>query len=288
MSLPQHQTGTRSPTANRPLAGLAPLQMHCAAPFTCNAHSRIRIVPLLIAVAVAFSSNGGCTAFKAPALLSRNQVPRVNASNLASHQAQLMVSAGESAERQGNTDDAIRLYEQARTLDPSLSNLSRRLALLYDRQGDDPRAQTAYDQAVALFPDDPDFLNDVGAFHLHRSRFADAEGWFRRALTHEPNHVRALNNLGISLAMQGRVNESFDAFSVAVGTAAAYSNLGVILQRQGHHEQARDHYRRALELDHSLGPTANLLARLASPPDTSAESGTNRAIEKAGYAQEVP
>ena len=57
--------------------------------------------------------------------------------SLASSGAGIAFSRAESAERDGKTDTAIRYYEQARTLDPNLAHLSRRLAVLYDQRGDD-------------------------------------------------------------------------------------------------------------------------------------------------------
>jgi len=238
-------------------------------------------------LAIGSSACCGCTSVSPDGPLSWKKSPPVDASTLAAHQVRLTERAGESAERQGNIDEAIRLYEQARTLDPGAAHLSRHLAMLYDQQGDDPRAQAAYAQALAQSPDDPDLLNDFGVYHLHRSRGVEAETWFRRALALQPTHQRAANNLGISLAVQGRMEESFVAFSEVAGPAAAYSNLGTVLMQQGKAEQAREHFRRALEHDVSLQPAADLIAQIDRASTTTAESRTSPPVQQAGYSSEV-
>jgi Flp pilus assembly protein TadD len=218
------------------------------------------------------------------------KTPPVDAAVLATHQARLMERAGESAERQGNVEEAIRLYEQARTLNPEnpeMDQLSRRLAMLYDQQGDDVRAQSAYEQAIAQTPDNADLQNDAGMYYLRRSRNADAEVRFRRALELYPEHARARNNLAISLAMQGRLPESFDAFSEVSGPAAAYSNLGVILMRQGKPDLARHHFQLALAHDRSSIHATTLLAQLDRERPATVASPSDSPVQQVGYVSEV-
>jgi len=208
--------------------------------------------------------------------------PPIDAQALAKSEARLAAQAAETAEKKGKDEDAIRLYEQARVLDPQWNHLSRRLAVLYDRRGDDERAKSAYKQAIAMAPNDADLLNDFGVFHLHREQWSAAESWFRRALTAQPNYERAAMNLGMSLAMQGRLKESHEAFSRVVGPAAAYSNLGVLLARQGRIDEARDHLQRALALDGEIQQAREFLAnldRFTSP--------SSMAID-ASYAERTP
>lgn len=212
----------------------------------------------------------GCATFK------RNEQQLAPASSLdtralAKTQASLAARAGEAAEGEGNTEKAIRMYEQARTLDPEWDHLCRRLAVLYDQRGFDDRARTAYEQAVAIAPKDPDLLNDVGVFFLHREKWPTAESWFRRALEAKPDHARATNNLAMTLAMQGRLQESYEVFARVVGPASAYSNLGVLLARQGRTDEAREHFRRALALESSLRPAAEFLACIDAKANSQAK-----------------
>ncbi len=229
----------------------------------------------------------GCASFKEQASLPWNKPPAVDGAALAVHQAQLMKQAGQSAEREGNTDEAIRLYEQARTLHPDMEHLCRPLAVLYDQSGDDARARAAYEQALQHQPSDPDLLNDFGVYHLQREDWAAAEAWFRRSLAVAPTHQRATNNLAMSLAMQNRLNESYEAFSRVVGPAAAYSNLGVLLARQSRIDEAREHFQRALAIDPTVHPAEEFLSRLDRASRELISSSSSPTVNPVSYRSQV-
>ncbi len=207
----------------------------------------------------------------------------VDAKTLAKSQAALALNKAQAAEQQEKTDEAIRYYEQARMFEPGLVQLNRRLAVLYDRRGDDARAHAAYEQALRLQPHDADLLNDFGVFHLHRENWPAAETWFRRTLTVDATHRRATTNLAMTLAMQNRLKESYDAFAHVVGPAAAYSNLGVLLTRQGRIEEAREHFRRALAIDSTVHPAGQFLSQLDRAPVTPAPPASGGPITPASY-----
>lgn len=244
-----------------------------------------RLGSLRIAVVFVTLASSGCALIdnsRGPNLLASS----VNAKDLASSQASLALDRAVSAENQGELDDAIRYYEQARALDPKLDHLSRRLAVLYDQRGDDAPAQAAYERAVQLQPSDPDLLNDFGVFHLHRERWAAAESWFRRSLAIDPSHQRAANNLAMSLAMQNRLSESYEVFSGVVGPAAAYSNLGVLLARQGKRQEAREHFQHALSLDGTIRTAGEFLGWLDRSSESTGSPGSPSSVVPASYEQD--
>jgi Tfp pilus assembly protein PilF len=210
----------------------------------------------------------------------------LDAKSLAMSQAALALDRAEVAEQQGKKDEAIRYYEQARVLDPKLAHLSRRLAVLYDQRGDDTRARAAYAHALQLQPRDADLLNDFGVYHLHREDWAAAETWFSRSLAVDPTHQRATNNLAMSLAMQNRLNESYEAFSRVVGPAAAYSNIGVLLTREGRIDEAREHFQRALALDRTIHPAGEFLSRLDRRSEATISSTSNPPVQPVSYQPE--
>ena len=209
-------------------------------------------------------SSCGCTLFQRQesSLIDTVPLKTLDKQNLAQCQSDLAVASAEAAEQQGKTDQAIQFYEQARTLDAKWNHLCRRLAVLYDQRGDDDRAQAAYEQAIALAPQDPELLNDYGVFYLQRDQWPQAETWFKKAIAAQPGHERATINLAITLATQGRAQESYEHFAKIVGPAAAYSNLGVLLARQGKTAEARTHFLRALEIDNQLPQARAFLAHL--------------------------
>ena len=89
--------------------------------------------------------------------------------------------------------------------------------------------------------------------HHQAGRLAEAEGLYRRILNTEPNHVEALNNLGIALAGLGRLDESIDVFRRATEIAPAYVtarfNLGNTLRDRGQIDEAIVAYRALLRIN---------------------------------------
>ncbi|HUE69887.1 MAG TPA: tetratricopeptide repeat protein [Pirellulaceae bacterium] len=178
------------------------------------------------------------------------------------------LTAAEELAVEGHAREAALLYEKARGLDPQATDYSRRLAGLYDLQGDLARAGTEFRAALAAAPHDADLLNDYGCFLDRQGNYAEAERLLRQALSANPQHERAQVNLGITLAHQGRFQEAFDTFSAVVGPAAAHSNVGMLLARQGRREEALQAFQQALAIDPDVSQaraaveylTANLVA----------------------------
>ena len=179
--------------------------------------------------------------------------------------AQLCLKTAEQMTQGGDLLGAVTFYEQARRLDPTATNYSRVLASLYDQLDSKDLAQNEYRKAIEQAPTDADLCNDFGVFYLRREQWADSEVWFRKSLTVQPQHERATTNLAISLGMQNQLKESFDLFHRSAGAAAANSNLGVLLARQGRSDEARHHFQQALALDPSLSSAKSQLALLAAP-----------------------
>ena len=176
--------------------------------------------------------------------------------------AALCLKTAERMEHGGDYLGAVTFYEQARQLNPSAIDYARKLANLYDQLNLVEQAQREYQQSIAATPHEADLLNDYGVFHMRREQWSEAEVWFRKSLEARPRHERATINLAISLGMRNQLKESFDLFQSQVGAAAANSNLGVLLVRQGRHNEARSHFQQALALDSSLDAARVQLAQL--------------------------
>jgi len=176
--------------------------------------------------------------------------------------ASLCLKTADKMEQGGDRIGAVTFYEQARRLDPTAIDYSRKLANLYDQLDMNDQAHREYQTAIAATPDDADLLNDYGVFHLRREQWTESEVWFRKSLAARANHERAAINLAISLGMQNRLKESFELFHSQVGAASANSNLGVLLVRQGRNDEARHHFQQAIALDSSLESARLQLAQL--------------------------
>jgi protein O-mannosyl-transferase len=80
-----------------------------------------------------------------------------------------------------------------------------------------------------------------------------AVGLIRQSLQSNPNHVEALNNLGVAYRKLGRFEDAFRAHERAVelspGSAVAHDNLGGDAHALGRFDEALAHYDTALRLD---------------------------------------
>ncbi len=175
-----------------------------------------------------------------------------------------MVTA-EQMQNSGQVDQAILLYEKARRNDPSLKTIAHHLGVLYDLQGDSTRSLVEYKLALEAEPKNPDVYSDVGYYYFKRGNLGDAEQMLRKAVEIDAKHARALTNLGMVLAAKQRFGESFEAFSKVVGPAAAHSNVGVLMAKQGRNDDARKEFHAALALDSTLKQPKAFLEYLDRP-----------------------
>src|SRR5262249_29105815 len=106
--------------------------------------------------------------------------------------------------------------------------------------------------AVQHAPKNADLLNDMGYCYYGHGRWEEAEDTLRKALSINPKHERALNNLGMVLAQRGQYDESLETFCRVVPRAQAMSNVAFILTAQGKREEAKAAYRQALSIDPDL------------------------------------
>jgi Tfp pilus assembly protein PilF len=174
-------------------------------------------------------------------------------------------------EDKGRDAEAILLYERARTYNPQATQISPRLAVLYQRQGRYSEALAEYQKAVAAKPKDADLLNDLGFFHFERGNWVEAEKTLRDAVAANPKHAQAWGNLGLTLGHAGRYQESLEAFQKAVKPAEAYANLGMILAQQQKPNEAKEALQRAVELDPGMEQTRRALAWLEMSTEDRAE-----------------
>jgi tetratricopeptide (TPR) repeat protein len=185
--------------------------------------------------------------------------------------AQVCRATAERLEKAGKDAEAIILYEKARKADPRMKNIYRRLAVLYDRQGDFSKALHEYEEALKLTPHDPDLHNDVGYAYYCRGRWQEAESHLRQAVAVDPQHARAWINLGMTLGQEERYGESLEAFTKAVSPAQAKCNLAFTYTTQGKREEAKEAYRKALQLEPSLAIARAALAKLEKAGSTPAD-----------------
>ncbi|CAM9445349.1 unnamed protein product [Phaeothamnion confervicola] len=109
-----------------------------------------------------------------------------------------------------------------------------------------PDAEAAARAALALHPDDPGLLNDLGAALHQQWRLAEAVELFAAAAAARPGYAAALGNMGVTLAALGRGSdaERWYRAALAADLAAAHEetpallNLANLMRDGGRPEEA--------------------------------------------------
>lgn len=112
---------------------------------------------------------------------------------------------GIAAASAGKTDEAIVGFHKALEVTPSCADCHHRLGLIYLTEWwrhADPIAE--FRAALALTPDDPTILSELGIALAQQGNVAEADASFRRALQIQPTLEAARRNLAMLRERQGR------------------------------------------------------------------------------------
>jgi tetratricopeptide (TPR) repeat protein len=201
----------------------------------------------------------------------------------------LALVAGDEFMKQGHDAEAIQQFERARRLDAK-APVARKLARLYERQGQFSQALAEYKLALEQSPQDADLCNDVGYCYFQMGNYVQAEHWLKRSRNLKSGHARASVNLGMAVGMQNRHAEALRLFQEVLSPADAYSNLAFVYLKQGRRTEAIEAYQQALLLqpDHKLA--ASVLPKLkgaGEPQQTSAFTPVSVASDMAKHDSSV-
>ncbi len=102
----------------------------------------------------------------------------------------------------------IKMSKERLRLDPmdpgALSILSYYQYLAEDYSA----AEATYDKYISVLPEEAAGYNNKALVYKRRGEYVKEEGLYRVALAFEPDDETALNNLGVNLAHQGRIDEA--------------------------------------------------------------------------------
>jgi tetratricopeptide (TPR) repeat protein len=133
----------------------------------------------------------------------------------------------------GQTDEAIRQFEESVRLKPDYAYSHYNLGIAFYQQGQVDKALGQLQEALRLDPDYADAHYNLGVAFYQQGRTADAIGQFRDTIRLKPDHPQAHNNLGTALGLNGQTDEAIRHFQEALRLkpdyAEARTNLAVVL-----------------------------------------------------------
>jgi len=106
------------------------------------------------------------------------------------------------------------------------------------KKADDQRLANMYSEAV----------NENNKGNIER-----AKTLYREILAEKPDHIGALNNLGVLLMKEGKTKDALLCFKKVLEkeshNSKAYNNIALILMMEGNKRLAEEYFRKAIELD---------------------------------------
>ena len=99
--------------------------------------------------------------------------------------------------RAGRTADAERAYVALTKSNPELGGPHANLGAMYRKAGKPEASVKELEQAVALSPSQPVYLNQLGISYRQLGQFDKARGAYERAIAADPAYAAPVLNLGI-------------------------------------------------------------------------------------------
>jgi tetratricopeptide (TPR) repeat protein len=164
-------------------------------------------------------------------------------------------SLGDQLQSDGQTDQAMAMYQEAITINPYHAEVWYKLGLLFLNRGQFDQAVPRLQKAVALEPDDIYARKGLGAALQDMGRLDEAIDQFNQVVRLKPSDADAYSNLGNCYGMKGQLNDAIRCLNQAVklkpNSAQNHRELGVGLANNARWNEAIDQFQQAINLDPS-------------------------------------
>ena len=187
---------------------------------------------------------------------------------------ELYCSVASLYEQGGKLGEAEAQYQMALKEKPTHLKAMLGYARLMETQQRYPEAEALYQKALKAHPGDASIYNSIGLGMARRKKYKEASDALAQAVRLEPKNPLYTNNLATVLVDQNRLAEAFTVMRDVHGEAAAYYNIGYLLQKKGRMDVAEHHFMQALRSDPTMGEAKAWLDRLQKKqydPPTSTE-----------------
>lgn len=156
------------------------------------------------------------------------------------------------ADKRGDIDGAIKLYEEALAADECNAAAHNAIGALYYRKGDIDAAQRHFARSVALRPGFPRALTNLGACHNEQGRHQQAIACYEKAIMADPRFVDAYRNMGKAWGDMDEYEMAVwsyrKAYELAPNSESA-RGLAKNYRRTGRYRRARQILAKAIEAD---------------------------------------
>jgi tetratricopeptide (TPR) repeat protein len=150
-------------------------------------------------------------------------------------------------------DSAVKIYTKAIQLDPRFADAYyARGNARYDKKEYD-KAIEDYNKAIELDPKDVDAYNGRGSAWYYKKKYDKAIEDFNKAIELDPKDALAYSNRAEVWAQTKEFNKAITDANYAIkldaNLADAYNSRGFVYEKMGKREEAKQDYKRALQIE---------------------------------------
>ena len=139
-----------------------------------------------------------------------------------------LLESARSAVAAGKGFYALEPLRHAQTLAPRDWRVYSLLAVAHDQNQQPDAARAAYGQALALSPDNPAVLSNLGLWYATHGQRAQAETYLRRAASLPAASSQVRQNLALVLGMEGKLAEAETLMRDDLPPEVAASNMAYL------------------------------------------------------------
>ena len=130
------------------------------------------------------------------------------------------------------------------------------LSVAYQKNGEIEKSINVMREALALNPNHPNFLNNIGTCFYKLHKYSVAKKYYEKGLEIDNNHLHILNNLGNLKRETNKIEESIEYYkkvlSIQKDAVPALFNLVGIYRITNQKEESKKYCKKILELNKKL------------------------------------
>jgi tetratricopeptide (TPR) repeat protein len=163
---------------------------------------------------------------------------------------------GNSYSDVGDMESALRAFELAVKINPTLSESRANLANIYLKNGQIVQAINEYNAALDINPNDAKTHNNLGNAYAQRGSLGYAVSEYSQSIRLDPNFVDGYKNLALVYSKQERYSQAVaklnEAIVLGLADAGCYTQLGDIYSQKEDYNHAIIQYKKALKIQHDF------------------------------------
>jgi tetratricopeptide (TPR) repeat protein len=149
----------------------------------------------------------------------------------------------------GNTDHAIKIFEELLTIDPNAAEAYNQIGYFYGFRGDYDKAVEAFKRYQFIATDTANPFDSLGEIQAYSGRYNEALENLNRALAMKPDFVDSVKNIGVVHEGRGEYRKAIETYERAVGMT-------------DDPKRQRDYYTRAARAAYYLGDAKEAVRQL--------------------------